>query len=171
MNGFRYDTYCGLYCGACDILLAYKKGVEQGKTPEWNDFPAQIQQHIPHGQIICHGCKSDTVFVGCSKCPIRKCARKHPEIETCLDCKKYPCLIHKIAKWVIRFQKLEQKLPHVKIKAHNLQTIRQKGMAAWLAEQQQIWVCLDCQTNFSWYQPQCKQCGKEIASLKDYQKV
>ena len=25
MEEFKYDTYCGLYCGACDIMAAFKK--------------------------------------------------------------------------------------------------------------------------------------------------
>jgi hypothetical protein len=133
-NEFRYDTYCGLYCGACDILLAYKKGKEQNIIPQWSDLPAPIR-NIPPAEIICYGCKSETVFTGCSKCPIRKCARKHKEIESCLDCQKYPCLIHKIVKIVKIIRRFEKKLPHLKIIPRNLTTIQQKGIHAWLEEQ------------------------------------
>ena len=168
MNEFRYDTYCGLYCGACDILAAYKKSQEQHTLPQWNALPETIQQHIPQADIICYGCKSDTVFAGCRKCPIRKCARKKKGIESCLDCQKYPCLIHHISKLVKTIMRLEKKLPHLKITPKNLATIQQKGIRVWLEEQQHTWQCPDCQTHFTWYQQECSQCGKNLETFKDY---
>ena len=168
MQEFRYETYCGLYCGACDILMAYKRGLEQQAQPEWSELGEPLRRHIPQAEIVCHGCKTDTVFAGCAKCPIRKCGRNHPEIETCLDCKRYPCWRHKFFKIVIALLNFEKKLPHQKIKPRNLQTIREKGLRAWLEEQQRVWACPDCQTSFSWYQRKCKQCGRVLDSIKDY---
>ena len=165
---FRYETYCGLYCGACDILMAYQRGLEQQTPPEWSELGEPLRRHIPQAEIVCHGCKTDTVFAGCAKCPIRKCGRNHPEIETCLDCKRYPCWRHKFFKIVVALLNFEKKLPHQKIKPRNLQTIREKGLRAWLEEQQRVWACPDCQTSFSWYQRKCKQCGRELDSIKDY---
>lgn len=168
MEKIRYDTYCGLYCGACDIMQAYQKELKTGTPAQWDEMPEEFQQHIPQGTIACRGCKTDMVFIGCSKCPIRKCARKQIGIESCLDCRKYPCLLHKITNLVKKFRKMKQKLPHCKIVSKNLETIRQKGMQTWLEEQEEVWKCPDCGTDFSWYQKTCAQCGKELEELKDY---
>ena len=32
----RYDAYCGLYCGACEILLMNELGKIEEKAMEWN---------------------------------------------------------------------------------------------------------------------------------------
>ena len=116
-----------------------------------------------------HGCKTDTVFQGCATCPVRKCAKKKSGIESCLDCEKYPCLLYKIAKIVIAVQRLEKKLPHLKCKSGNLAVIREKGMNAWLEEQQRVWECPDCHASFSWYQTQCSQCGKLLHNSNAWQ--
>ena len=82
MEEFKYDTYCGLYCGACDIMAAFKKSTVENTKPQWEDLPVEFRKNIPAGKaadIICYGCKSDTVFIGCSKCLIRKCAKKKME--------------------------------------------------------------------------------------------
>ena len=171
MGEIRYDTYCGLYCGACDIMQAYQKELKTGTPSQWYEMPDEFQQHIPRGTIECHGCKTDKVYIGCRKCPIRRCARKKEGIESCLDCRKYPCLIYKIASAVKRFRKLEQKLPHLKAIRKNLDTIQKKGMQAWLQEQEELWKCPDCQTTFSWYQRKCPQCTRDLEGLKDFESM
>lgn len=167
-EAFDYESYCGLYCGACDILTAYKNGLEQQRPPQWNDLPAPIRRNIPAAPIRCHGCKTETVFQGCAKCPIRKCAKKQTGIESCLDCRKYPCMLHKIAKIVIAVQRLEKKLPHLKCKPGNLAVIKEKGMQTWLQEQQRLWECPECHASFSWYQTECAKCGKRLDEYKDF---
>jgi hypothetical protein len=79
-------------------------------------------------------------------------------------------MIHKIAKIYKAMKRLEKKLPHLKIIPENLHTIQQKGINCWLQEQKQTWECPDCKTNYSWYQRECSQCGKDLESLKDYNK-
>jgi hypothetical protein len=168
MTQFRYDTYCGLYCGACDIASAYKRGIENNSPPRWDDLPSPLRDTIHQAPIICHGCKTDTVFGGCGKCLIRKCARKKQGIESCVDCNKYPCLIHRITAIAKIIFRLEKRLPHMRIAPVNLQTIRRCGMASWLDEQRRRWACPDCGTSFTWYQHTCTRCGANLETIKDY---
>lgn len=171
MSEFRYDSYCGLYCGSCDILIAYKKGLETNTTPQWEDIPERM--HKVHGKsgppIICDGCKTDTLFAGCSKCPVQKCAREKITIDqTCLDCEDYPCKLHKMMHFVRKLLRFYTKLPHLNILPKNVETIRVKGLEYWLEEQKKVWECPDCHTSFSWYQEKCSTCGRDLESIKDY---
>lgn len=164
METFRYDTYCGLYCGACDIMAAFKKGAESGKSAKWEDIPFAFRKNLPTGEvrdIICYGCKSDTVFVGCSKCPIRKCAKETMKVAFCEECRKYPCL--RFGALVLFQRILKKRLPHLKAAKTNRAFIKEKGADAWLAQQKEAWKCPQCKAPFTWYKKTCSQCGKELA--------
>lgn len=162
MPEFRCDSYCGLYCGACDILLAYKNGMKNGHVPQWNDLPSELRNHpviAKNSEIKCYGCKTDTVFAGCSKCLIRKCARNKVGIETCLDCRSYPCWRFKITALIRKVLNLETKLPHLKDINFNLEVIRNNGMKFWLEEQDRKWQCPHCGKRLSWYNASCIDCN------------
>jgi hypothetical protein len=169
MEKFRHDSYCGLYCGACDVLATYKKFTGQGRIAEWADLPVEFSKNLPwskKSEIICHGCKSDTVFIGCSKCLIRKCAKEKMNVELCIDCKKYPCFKIKLMNLLRKL--MDKKLPHVKSVFKNQIYIKEKGNAAWLKEQEQAWQCPHCETDFTWYTKICSNCGRELESVKDF---
>jgi len=168
MNEFRNDTYCGLYCGACDMQLAYRQALERGVTATWDGINFPLRDRLTSAPIVCHGCKTDSVFRGCAICPIRKCGRAKPELETCLDCRRYPCLRHSLLNLFRRITGLSRKLPHLSVIPVNLQAIRERGVAAWLQEQQQRWVCPSCSAAFSWYQEQCAGCGHDLKDLKGF---
>ncbi len=158
---FRYDSYCDLYCGACDILNTHRRHLEQGTIPQWEELPEPLRNHIPHGAIECHGCKSDTVFIGCRQCPYKTCARKK-QVESCRTCDKYPCLIHHIANIVKKLQRIERKLPHLQCIPENFAAIGQSGMHTWLEQQERRWTCPQCGTVVTWYQQHCEQCGTAL---------
>jgi len=168
MAEFRYDTYCGLYCGACDILNAYRTGLRTGRPAQWDDLPARFRGHIRPAAIACHGCRSDDVFAGCASCPIRNCARQKGISGTCRECKKYPCMIYLLFKLVWKLRKLDKRLPHWKAAPGNLAAIERGGVERWLEEQRTKWSCPDCGTGFTWYREKCGKCGREVESLKDY---
>jgi hypothetical protein len=162
MPEFRFDSYCGLYCGACDILSAYKKGLESGTLPQWNDLPSEFKNlpfNARKAEIKCLGCKTDTVFVGCSKCIIRSCAKEKTGIETCMDCNRYPCWRVKLTAFVRKILNLESKLPHLKDITHNTEVIRKIGLQFWLEEQNRKWQCPNCGKRLSWYRASCSDCN------------
>ncbi len=160
MPEFQYDSYCGLYCGACDILDAFRKSLESGEEKDWNDMPKEFQSlpfDTKKSKIRCFGCKTDDIFDGCSHCLIRKCAVKKAGLDTCLDCSKYPCWRHKLTGLVKKILGLEKKLPHQKDIKPNLEFIRRYGVDKWLFEQEKIWRCGSCGERLTWYHPVCEK--------------
>lgn len=166
MTDFNYDSYCGIYCGACDIHRAYKTGHKDNFASVWSE-PVLTAFQKARGntgltseslQLRCHGCKSDTVFINCSTCKIRSCAVSR-KIEHCIDCKEYPCALH------VEMRKGAALLPHLKNNLPNLEAIQKAGVRRWLAEQEKRWECPQCHTSFAWYSSKCRTCGKNLAGL------
>lgn len=163
---FNHDSYCGIYCGACDIHLAYKTGHKDKFASFWTEpvlrafQKAQGNSGVTNDalRIRCHGCKSDVVFINCTTCKIRSCAIDR-KIEHCIDCKEYPCPHH------LGMRKGAALLPHVKSNHHNLEAIRKAGAEQWLGQQEELWKCPGCQTSFGWYSDVCRTCGKKLTGL------
>ncbi len=172
MSEFNYDSYCGIYCGACSIHMAYKTGQKDGFACYWTEanVKAYLENQgytLPVNETIelkCHGCKSDAVFVNCRPCKIRKCAIGR-NIDHCSECADYPC---KFFDEGIANKDVLSKLPHSKIAPKNLMTIKNNGVNQWLEQQDKQWKCPECQTNSSWYTVNCTNCGKDLSKLKDY---
>lgn len=163
MPDFQYGSYCGLYCGACDIMHQFKKGQQTGTSPRWEDLPSAMQKHLPvpkDAPIVCYGCKSDDVFYGCSKCPIRACARGRANIDNCTECEKYPCLKFRVRAFILRFLGGYKKLPHLLVVNSNLKEIENYGMVNWLKNQQQEWSCTRCHAELTWYTKDNHQCSE-----------
>ena len=163
MTEFRYDTYCGLYCGACEIMSLFKTAMDKGDKPRWEDLAPEMRKGIRAGrtdEIMCYGCKSDTLFIGCSKCLIRKCARNRMHVEACPQCGKFPCMRFRVFSLVMKL--MQGRLPHVKSARANRACIRNKGMAQWLSEQEAFWKCPACGKAFSWYAKICPSCGRDL---------
>lgn len=155
---FIEDSYCGLYCGACEILLAYKKAIANNEIADWDDLPGEFSEYITKAEVKCLGCKTDTVFEGCRRCPIRSCAREQG-VEYCIDCECYPCeLINQMKERLIAVKAI---LPHTAGIIGNLEDIKKMGRKAWLKYQQELWSCPNCGTRFSWYQKTCTKCSGE----------
>jgi hypothetical protein len=163
MEKFNYDSYCGIYCGACDIMMSYKTGDKYRLASFWNEsmvktFQDKLGLVYDAGKAFtyqCYGCKTDTLFVNCFVCQIRKCAI-NSKVEHCLDCGKYPC------KLIVDSRKMVSLLPHIKSNHDNMATIKKVGMNRWLSEQGEKWKCPKCNTDFSWYSHRCKNCGHDL---------
>jgi len=148
---FRYDTYCGLYCGACEVLIANKNGEVEKLAKAWNMKPKELR---------CHGCKTETTASFCATCDVKKCAEN--KVEFCFQCNEYPCAR------LVEFK--NDKYPHHSVVLKNLNSIRDKGINKWLEEQETRWSCPGCGTKFSWYDKVCKKCGEKLYSCEDEEK-
>lgn len=161
MSDYTYESYCGMYCGACSIMKAYQTGVKDPFAEFWVESGAELK---------CHGCKSDAVFEGCAEfggcatCTMRTCAREKA-VERCLACPDFPCAMYQPSE---KSQIATEMLPHLNTIRLNMMTIINKGMEAFLKEQEEQWKCPDCQTDFSWYTTHCSKCGKDLGDLKPY---
>jgi len=141
---YRYDTYCGLYCGACEVLHANMENRLDEKSSEWGVDPAQMR---------CHGCKSDVLSIYCRDCELRTCAESKG-LDYCYECEEFPC------------QRLENfnhdKVPHHVMVIINQKVLAERGPEQWLEDQKIRWSCTVCGETFSWYQKTCSKCGSEV---------
>ena len=163
MSDFNYDSYCGIYCGACDIMMSCKTGNKYKLASFWNEATVKslhkglglkYDDNQPF-KTECRGCKSDMQFINCRVCKIRECAINRG-IEHCIDCDKYPC------DQISGMKKNEIILPHIKDNHSNMITIKEFGTNQWLSEQSTKWKCPDCGMDYAWYSSKCFTCGKDL---------
>ena len=146
---FRYDTFCGLYCGACDVLQANKRGTVEALAQAWGMEPAALR---------CQGCKSQINAVYCVNCDIKTCAEGR-RVDFCFQCNEYPC------EHLVEFRSDEH--AHHSIVLQNLGQIRRLGVKRWLAQQRARWSCPHCASEFTWYDKACSTCGSATYSCKE----
>jgi hypothetical protein len=149
---FRYDTFCGLYCGACDVLIANKNDAVDALAQAWNLEPEQLR---------CCGCKSAVNAVYCVDCDIKRCAESKG-VEYCFECGEYPC------SRLVAFRNDEHS--HHSVVLQNLGLVQSQGIEQWLEQQRDRWSCPNCGTEFSWYARTCAACGGELYSCEDEEK-
>jgi predicted RNA-binding Zn-ribbon protein involved in translation (DUF1610 family) len=130
---FLLDGYCGLYCGACPILLATRNRT---------------------GEQACHGCKTDRNPEWCATCELKACARKRG-VEFCYLCAEYPC--GKLE----RFTNSAEYPYHSEVYDY-MKTIQTEGAAAWLEHMKTRWSCPACGKDASWWDQTCTQCGERL---------
>jgi hypothetical protein len=157
------DSYCGIYCGACDIRLAGETGRKSRFADFWSEKRLRRFREAQGSPVTnpeqlrlrCSGCKSDDVFVNCGACKLRACARGR-RLDHCSDCAEYPCALYR------GFLRAGSMLPHVRLCPGNLESVRTRGVERWLAEQAERWRCPDCGALFSWYAETCGGCGRRL---------
>ncbi|NLI98041.1 DUF3795 domain-containing protein [bacterium] len=144
---FRYDSFCGLNCGACPVLGANERGDEEWIKKAADEEPCTVND------LRCHGCKTDVTAMFCTDCGMRLCARGKG-LEFCSECGDFPC------QTIANFRNDEA--PHHSAIFKNLRTILDKGVKGWLAEEETRWSCPECGTRFYWYSGKCSHCGAEL---------
>jgi len=144
---YVYDTYCGLYCGACPVLMANEREDE-----EWIAVTAEQWKCKPE-DLHCRGCKTEVTAAFCTNCGMRVCAREKG-LEFCSECTDYPC------EMVTTFR--NDNASHHSVIINNLERIKEIGGEKWLEEQKERWSCLQCGTRFGWYTEKCSKCDTEV---------
>ncbi len=134
------DGYCGLYCGACPLMLASKAGTAEDP---------------------CFGCKSQRLPASqhCATCGIKQCARDHgfDYCDECAELSGCDRMKHFMA---------DPDWPYHQSVLANLARMRAVGLESWLAEQAQRWACPQCGQAQSWWDETCKQCGQAVANYR-----
>jgi len=164
-ESFIEDSFCGLRCGACEILVAYRKGRENGSAPKWSDLPRPLRDYIPPADIVCQGCKTDKVFAGCRGCRVRECARER-NVEACVVCPDFPC--HRVEQLRALIPGIKDRLPHTVTIFGDTETARDRGYEAWAEAQRARWTCPACGAPFTWYQERCRGCGLGLKDARGY---
>jgi hypothetical protein len=135
---FILHGYCGLYCGACPIMLNTEAGT---------------------GTEQCYGCKSEQPTGYCAICGIKACARRKG-YEFCNECSEYST-----CELMQKFME-DTKWPYQQIVSNNMESIQKNGLSKWLEAQEQRWRCTNCGASHSWWDETCPQCGQAVASYK-----
>ncbi|MFH2040683.1 MAG: DUF3795 domain-containing protein [Chloroflexota bacterium] len=135
---FILDGYCGLYCGACPVMLETKAGT--GTNP-------------------CYGCKSEQPAEYCATCDIRACARRKG-YAFCYECADLSTC-EKMQKFM-----MDAQWPYHQGVLKNMEKIRCNGVAKWLEVQDERWRCANCGTPHSWWDETCPQCGQTVANYQ-----
>jgi predicted RNA-binding Zn-ribbon protein involved in translation (DUF1610 family) len=146
---FKLDAYCGLYCGACPMMLAHQNG-------ELEAFAERIGRDLE--AVRCFGCKSGKVASFCATCELRQCAGGKG-YDFCFRCEELPC------DPFVAFRDTEEWPYHAAV-PKNLARIQQVGVEVWLEEQDARWRCPKCGTKFAWQDETCKNCGKAVSNYK-----
>ena len=127
---------CGIYCGACPALISTLKATKS----------------VDKKCLGCSSPKKPSPYA--PKCEVRKCARLK-KLESCGLCQSYPCA---------KIKGFFTDKPKYGLREKNLNTIKEKGVAAWLDEQKARWTCPKCQTVFGYGDTTCPKCGAKIYS-------
>ncbi len=143
---FQREGYCGLYCGACPVLLATEKRERVD--------PLQNAQ-LPAEQV-CFGCKSEKSTPWCTDCALKHCARSKG-FDSCAQCDEVPC------EPMTRFVE-DPQWPYHKAVPKNWRLIREQGMAEWSRDQAVRWQCPSCGAPFAWRDETCAQCGNPVSN-------
>ena len=141
---FRFDTYCGLYCGACELMNAFRAGKQKEMAEQWNMDPEDIK---------CYGCKSGDESCWCNDCEFKRCAIEKG-VDFCGECTEYPC------KMLKDFQ-ADDAVHHSSV-LRGCDRIKEIGMEKWLTEQAIRWSCEQCGATSTWYRENCDKCGAEL---------
>ena len=149
MNDLDLLAVCGLYCGAC---YHYRASFPKGG----HLLREATRRGRPLKGYTCRGCRSDALYVhsGCAQCQIRACAEEKNVLH-CGLCDAFPCDRLKAFQGDGRV--------HHRPVIDQLEDLKCKGPAQWLAEQAARWTCT-CGAPFSWYEIACQNCGAPLNS-------
>lgn len=112
---------CGLFCGECDIYIAYSTNDLEAQRKFATDYNERKGRNITPEQVKCLGCKGPPASRWHPQCQIGSCADERG-VEFCYQCHDYPC---------DKLQGIFAKYPQAQV---NLRTISKIGPDAWVAE-------------------------------------
>jgi hypothetical protein len=76
---------CGLYCGECDVYVAFSEGDTDKQEEIAASISRQFNTEVGAEQIMCGGCRGPEEISFCAGCKIRPCATKRGYF-TCAEC-------------------------------------------------------------------------------------
>ncbi len=145
---------CGLYCGACPIRQAGKRGDLTLLKQIAEVLTVQQGQPIEAKDLACEGCLSgDVVAIVCRNCELRSCALRRG-VQYCSRCPDLPCQL------LLDFSK--DGFPHHGEVLENIRRQRAAGLDSWAEAERARWRCPRCGAAIDWYSDQCHACSAEL---------
>jgi ribosomal protein L40E len=138
---------CGLYCGVCGILYAHRDNNVKFKEK------LSVVYAVPIDQIRCEGCLSGDVFMYCQVCPIKACAQSKG-YEGCHQCGQFPCQAIEDFPMPVGKKVIMRAVPFR----------REHGTEAWMADEEQRYVCSHCGNKLFRGAKRCNKCGETISA-------
>ena len=84
------SSYCGVNCEKCKVYIGTNTNNDSIKQEVANEWSVLYKRDFNKEDMICNGCKSDTLFSLCSLCDIPSCNTARG-IENCEECDVFPC--------------------------------------------------------------------------------
>ena len=79
------SSYCGINCTKCKLYIATTTDDDNMRIEVANEWSTLYKRSFKKEDMICKGCKSDTLFILCSHCGITQCCLARG-VENCEDC-------------------------------------------------------------------------------------
>jgi hypothetical protein len=139
---------CGLYCGACGIMIAHREGDQKLKEK------LAAAYGLKPSDIACEGCLSEKLFVYCRACPVRKCAGEKG-LEGCYLCSEFPVCPH------------INNFPYPAGKENIMRAIpewKKLGTEKWVAAEMKRYSCPKCGAQLFRGAKRCRACKEPVAS-------
>ena len=136
---------CGVYCGVCPQMVAYKNNNERLKEK------LAVNYGLTPEDISCDGCTSDNPFILCVSCEIKSCVQKKG-IESCAECQEFPCE-------TIENFPVPQFIRKVK---WDVSCRKEIGKDNWIAKSIELNTCPSCESLNHWVAKRCISCKQEL---------
>lgn len=145
---------CGLYCGACSVHVARRRGDtwRLGRIAE--RAAAHRGRLVSLEDMACEGCLSDVRAIYCRECALRRCVLNRG-LTHCAYCEDFPC------RQLSDFN--DDGRPHHGEALNNIRRQREMGVEAWVEEQIEKWRCPRCGVAMEWYAVECPDCCAPFA--------
>ncbi len=145
---------CGLYCGACSIYVAGRRGDSKRLEQIARIMAEYLGRPVDVKDLACDGCLSEVIALQCRDCMLRACAFGKG-LTHCAQCSDFPC------QRIIDFN--NDGMRHHSEVLDNIQRQRVIGIDAWIEEQKERWCCPHCGCAVDWYTSQCPDCATTLA--------
>lgn len=142
----EYLSPCGMYCGVCSILAAYKNNDQNLKQMLADYFKTEPEN------IICEGCNSQKTFgLVVSNCSIKKCAEEK-KLNGCHQCKDFIC--KNIDEFPIQPAKKEM--------VESISLRKKLGTEEWVEQVERYYSCPSCGSKLHRLATICDNCNKSV---------
>jgi len=132
-----------MYCSVCAVRAA-----DRDNDQELKGMLAQFFGTKPE-QVACEGCRSKKTFQFAKACAIRACADEK-RLESCNQCKDFPCDHFRAFPFEISKQQMLAALPRWK----------ELGTEKWVRETEKRFTCSYCGSLLHRYATVCNRCHK-----------